>query len=388
MKIGLVLFGNLRSFRSTLSSFSLLKKTLEQTGTVDIFCHTWDIEESVTSSWWKDHKTSTPPPATVNREEIEEAYQPVKLSIESSIQFDDSAFKINSSIPVAGILSMLHTQRRAYELLQQHESQNNFRYDVVIKTRFDLLYEIAPEFNNLLIECYKQNCVYLPSSNPYELSGANSDIFAMGSGSEMEKYFSFCNNFKQAADIYFEEGYRQLIPELCMTVYLQHKGVAKRELTGMRLHILRMNNEKFQINSDRNFSSNMPQCFFTGTIEANLQVFSGKKDVLEKNSKPLVKKYMSWVDNEAGDEALEKYADFYNGEWIGIAAVSKLAVKGKNNTLFTPNVMENFFEEAFYNARYGSFRKFLLASLLMQKNNYGLFFFKVWRNRSVRKNKL
>jgi hypothetical protein len=249
---------------------------------------------------------------------------------------------------------------------------------VVIKTRFDLLYELAPEFNNLVKECINLNCVYLPSSNPYELSGSNSDIFAMGSHGEMEKYFSFCNNFKQSTEACFKAGYRHLTPELCMTVYLQQAGIAKKELTGMRLHILRMNDEKFQISSDRNFSLNMPQCFFRGTIEANAQILPDEENIISKNSVSLVKKYMGWINNKADNDTLEKYAEFYNGAWIGLSGISRLAGKGKNNPVFTPNVMKNFFEEAFLHARYGSIRKLLLASLLLFQSGYGFFFFKVW----------
>ena len=377
MKIGLVLFGNLRSFRNTLSSFNLLKQTLEQAGTVDVFCHTWDIEESVTTSWWKDNKTGNQPTATVNRQEIEAAFKPIKLIIEPSVQFDESAYKINASIPVAGILSMLLTQRRAFELLREYEEQNNFRYDVVIKTRFDLLYELSPEFNNLLSGCINRNCVYLPSSNPYELAGSSSDIFALGSRAEMEKYFSFCSNFQKATEYYFNAGYRQLIPEFCMTVYLQQTGVAMAEATGIRLHILRMNNEKFQINSDRNFTANMPQCFFSETINANLKIFSAEKNEVSKNSDRLIKKYLSWIDNEAGNDTLEKYTSFYNGAWVGSAVVSRLALCGKKNQVFISNVLKSFFEKALCNARYGNFKKFLLAGVLLLQGGYGLFFFKV-----------
>jgi len=377
MKIGLVLFGNLRSFRNTLSSFDLFKKTLEQTGSVDVFCHTWDIEESVTSSWWKENKGDNPPTPTVNRQEIEEAYHPVKLIIEPSIQFDESAYKINASIPVAGILSMLHTQRRAFELLKEYEEENKFRYDVIIKTRFDLLYELSPEFNKQVTDCLSSNCVYLPSSNPYELAGSSSDIFALGSRSEMEKYFSFCSNFQKATEYYFKAGYRQLIPEFCMTVYLQQIGVVVAETTGIRLHILRMNNDKFQINSDRNFTANMPQCFFKETIDANLKIFPLENNAITKNPDLLVKKYISWLDNNVSNNTLEKYINFYNGAWIGLATTSRLVVRVKNNPIFISNVMKSFFEKAILDARYGRHKKFLLAGLLMVQGGFGLFFFRV-----------
>jgi hypothetical protein len=377
MRIGLVLFGNLRSFRNTLSSFNFLRKTLEQAGTVDVFFHTWDIEESATNSWWKNHKADNPPPPTVNSSEIEEAYRPVKFIIEPSIQFDDSGYKVEASIPVAGILSMLHTQLRAFELLKQYEEENKFRYDVVIKTRFDLLYEIAPEFINSLNNCVKQGCVYLPSSNPYELAEASSDIFAAGSRTEIEKYFSFCSNFRKATEIYFQAGYRQLIPELCMTVYLKQTGVSTRELSGMRLHILRMNNEKFQINCDRNFHNNLPQCFYTETITANLLVLPGEGNIYARNKIRLVKKYMGWIDPDANSNALDQYAEFYIGKWIGIAAIKRLAVRERNSSIFTNGLMKNFFGGALYSAHYGFFKKCRVAFTLLQNTRYGWFYFRL-----------
>jgi hypothetical protein len=380
MKIGLVLFGHLRSYKQTLTSFQQLINQLQQSGKVDVFCHSWDIEESVTASWWKEHKTDDPPPATINAEEIKEKYQPVRFIIEPSKEFDDTAYKINSSVSIAGILSMLHSQRRAFELLVNYEKESGFRYDVVIKTRYDLLYEIAPVFSVQVNECIARNCVYLPSSNPYELAGSSSDIFALGSRREMEKYFSFCNNFKMAADAYFNDGYCQLIPELCMSAYLNKTGVKKEELTGLRLHILRMNGEKFQINSDKNFSANGPLCFYRGTIGLNKRILPEQTEIIAKNSAHLVKKYMSWLNDEADQETLRQYADFYQGRWIGTARISRLAAKGEYNLMFTPNVMKNFFEMAIRNSGYGFFKKVLLTSVLLFYRGYGFFFFRIWKN--------
>ena len=105
MRIGLVLFGHLRSFRSTHDSYKQFLKILQRSGDVDVFCHTWDIEESVTASWWKEHKPGDTPSATVNANEIIEKYRPVKYTIEPSRQFDDAGYDIKSAIPIAGILS-------------------------------------------------------------------------------------------------------------------------------------------------------------------------------------------------------------------------------------------------------------------------------------------
>ncbi len=378
MKIGLVLSGNLRSYRNTLSSFNKLKETLQQSGQVDVFCHTWNIEESVTPSWWKENKPGNPPPATVSKKQIEESFSPAGFIIEPSRQFDDSGYNFPSSVPFAGVLSMLHSQYEAYRLLEEYEQSQRFQYDVVLKSRYDLLYEVAADFNNLVNDSATNDVLYIPSSNPYELIGSGSDIFAIGSRHSIEKYFSFCNNFKEAVSNYASKGYRQFLPELCMSDYLETTGVKKRELAGLRLHILRMNGDKFQINSDKNFSDNGPLCFFRGTIELSSKILPPHSVIIKEHAEFLVKKYMSWIDPAAEDKLLQRYADFYNGKWIGMSTIKRLASLGRNNSVFSKNVMKNFFEETMRNARYGVVKKSFLAIILSLRAGYGFFFSRVF----------
>lgn len=377
MRIGLVLFGHLRSFRSTQDSYKQFLKALQQSGDVDVFCHTWDIEESLTASWWKEHKAGDIPPATVNINELKVNYNPVRCIVEPTRQFDDAGYSIRSSIPVAGILSMLHSQQQAFELLEQYELEKGFRYDVVLKARYDLVYEIAPSFPNIINECIADNCLYLPTSNPYELSGSFSDIFVLGPGKLVKEYFDFAANFKTVSEHYQQKGYTELLPELCLTQYLIERKLVIRELTGFRIHILRMNGDKFQINTDKNFADNKPLCFFRDTIETNKKIFSVNDVTVANNTPGLVKKFMSWVDKEADAKTLQQYADLYSGKWIGAAKIKRLASKGKNNFVFSANVMKNFFEEAMRNAKYGQGKKVLIASILAAWSGYGSFFFRV-----------
>ncbi len=377
MKIGLVLFGHLRSYRKTLSSFNSLKETLQRSGDVDVFCHTWDIEESLTASWWKEHKAGDILQARVNTNELEVSYNPVRYIVEPSRQFDDSGYSIRSSMPVAGILSMLHSQQQAFGALEQYELEKGFRYDVILKARYDLVYEIAPSFPGIIKECIADNCLFLPTSNPYELSGSFSDIFVLGPRKLVKEYFDFVTNFKTAAGHYQQKGYKEFLPELCLTEFLKWKNVHIKDLIGLRIHILRMNGDKFQINTEKNFSDNKPLCFFRDTIETNKKIFSVNDVTVANNTPILVKKFMSWVDKEADAETLRQYADLYSGKWIGTANIKRLASKSKNNFVFSSNVMKNFFEEAMRNAKYGQVKKVLLASILAAWSGYGSFFFRV-----------
>ena len=145
MKIGLILFGHLRSYRNTYNSFEELKTILQKPGIeLDIFCHTWDIEESVSAAWWNNGE-STHATSVVNETEFITKYNPKSCIIETSREFDAPDLGIKSSIPLAGMYSMLYSQAKAFELLKNYEKQSAQMYDVIVKTRYDLLYEFTPD---------------------------------------------------------------------------------------------------------------------------------------------------------------------------------------------------------------------------------------------------
>ena len=380
MRIGLVLFGHLRSFRSTNDSYKQFLITLRQAGDVDVFCHTWDIEESVTPSWWKEHKENAPPPATVEEKEIVARYQPKAFQIEPSINFDEPDFNIKMGTPLVGMISMLYSQRKAFELLKKYEQTSNIRYDVVIKTRYDLLYEISESFGAQVKLSMENNCLYLPSSNPYELAGAYSDIFAMGPGHLMDKYFDFNRNTKAAVDLYLLKGYKELVPELLLVIFLQQQNISINELKGLRIHILRMNGHKFQINTCKDFDINSPLCFYALTADKCRQLLKNNPSRLLENEVRVTKKYVSWIDTDANDELLDTYAHFKAGTWMSLKETKELARRANVSKVFTPNVMKEFFESAIMNAKYGAL-KMLLQATTLARNGYGTYYFKVIRKK-------
>jgi hypothetical protein len=87
---------------------------------------------------------------------------------------------------------------------------------------------------------------------------------------------------------------------------------------------------------------------------------------------------MSWIDPAAEDKLLKLYADFYNGTWIGMSEIKRLAASGKDTPVFSNNVMMNFFEEAMRNARYGIIKKSFLAIILTLKTGFGFFFIRLF----------
>ena len=377
MRIGLILFGHLRSYKDTHSSFERLKKTLMQEGEIDVFCHTWDIKESLSPAWWKTNENNDILPPVVDEAEFVSMYCPIRYQIETSRQFGEPDLGINSSIPLAGICSMLYSQLQAFRLLKKYEQQRGFHYDIIIKTRYDLVYEIAPAFEKLVRLSLDNKCIFLPSSNPYELAGAYSDIFALGTRHEMEKYFSFNDHLDEAASIYNEKGYREMVPELFMSVYLKNKSVPMRETVGFRIHILRMNGEKFSINSDKHFEGNSPLCFYKPIIEKCISFLPSKSNEVANTSTQLAKKYVSWILPERSEQEINEYVSFYKGNWIPLVKITKLVNINKQQKIFADHVLRDFFEISFWNAKYNFFKKTLLATLLAVKSGYGLLYFSI-----------
>ena len=379
MRIGVVLFGHLRSYKDTHSSFEKLKKELSQKGDVDFFCHTWDIKESLSPAWWKTNEKNNPLPPLVDEAELVSMYAPAGYQIEASRQFEEPELGIKSLTSLAGMCSMLYSQLRAFELLKKHEEKTGQPYDVVVKTRYDLLYDLAPDFAALPGLSIQNDCIYLPSSNPYELAGAFSDVFAIGSRRQMQSYFSFNDNLDEAAQIYKEKGYREMIPELFMSVYLKNRNVPIREASGIRIQILRTNGEKFSINSDKHFQANTPLCFYKPSIEKCISFLPSESNEVANNSARLVKKYLSWILQD--EKKIDDYASFNKGNWISLDKIVHLINISKQKRIFADHVLRDFFEISFWNAKYNLFNSALLATLLAVKGRYGLLYFNIMKKK-------
>lgn len=377
MRIALLLTGHLRSFRNTHPSFEALRAALAGHGQVDVFAHTWDIEESVTASWWKDHAGDAPPPPNVQEEEVKRLYGPVAYRIEPSRKFEEIPVSIKSIIPVSGLLSMLYSQYQAWKLMDTHVKETGAGYDLLVKMRYDLGYEIAPAFSTIIERGAKERTLFVPNSNPYELTGACADIFAIGAPGPMEEYLRFYEHFEPTLRIYEKKGFRELVPERCLKTYLEEKQIPHAELEGIRIHILRSNGVTFRICSDRYFEGNEPLCFFAETIGKNEAVIPPGSDLVRKNQAHLIRRYTGWLIPGLGEKDWDDLASFYGGEWIGTTLIRRLAEASANEKVLHPSVMQSFFEQALRSARYGWGRRLRIAITLYRYGPHGSFYLKV-----------
>ena len=138
-RIAVCLSGQLRTIKYTIqSTVNFFKGEHEY----DFFCHAWDHNDYKVrnpDSGLLEFKFETIPNIDEYRQLIEQSLHPKKLVINDKSHLD----KTNDGF---GWDSMMYSAMLANHFKKQYEIENNFRYDYVIKTRYDLVYNPSRHF--------------------------------------------------------------------------------------------------------------------------------------------------------------------------------------------------------------------------------------------------
>jgi hypothetical protein len=173
MKIALCLSGGLRNFKDTYYSF---KHFLLDEYEVDVFFYGLENKEGV----------------DINTKDLVRLYNPKKYKINNTEFYNSIHCKYNIPSSFYGFYNVL----KCNELKSLYENENEFKYDIVIRSRTDYFW-----FRYLTDEE-----IFLSKSNiitPEEWSfkGVNyfarSDIFAMGSSKLMDEYSNLFNRLDE-----------------------------------------------------------------------------------------------------------------------------------------------------------------------------------------------
>lgn len=129
--------------------FSCLNEQVISKYDTDVFIHAWEPEM---------------------QDEIVSLYNPKSFLFESQIDFKDKYQNLNptynlmSVSPYQNVFSMMYGRKSSIELKTKYEVENNFKYDWVILSRFDLnsaVHIFGLKFN----PDGNPNCIYFPHYN-------------------------------------------------------------------------------------------------------------------------------------------------------------------------------------------------------------------------------
>lgn len=162
---------------------------LESYPETDIFVHTWydplKENENLEYNWNSGNVQKYSSQSVLN---IKELYNPRNILIESPKTF----FNFQEKTIENNYCSQFYSIKKCNELKQTYESENNFIYDIVIRTRFDWAYCNQIDFISLDL-----NHVYIVDANHTTNVRGNkhvNDQFAIGNSSNMNHYCSTYDN--------------------------------------------------------------------------------------------------------------------------------------------------------------------------------------------------
>lgn len=178
-KIAICISGQLRS---GIQGIEVFRKFFSSLGNYDVFYHTWELDQDTSK-------------------QVQALYTPVSFLEEPPVDITQ----------VGNFGSMLYSIMMANELKKRHEIENNFRYDLVIKTRFDLIFHPLSTFPTIDI---LPRTIYSAGGNTginntdYEHHGI-SDLIFWGDSQSMDLAANTFRYYKYTAlynDIFIKEG--------------------------------------------------------------------------------------------------------------------------------------------------------------------------------------
>jgi len=171
-RIAVCFSGQPRTWRKCVDSW---QKNLFAGLEVDVFCHIWDFNTPPNSIMVGKVIVDIPVP----REEIDELFavlNPTKFKVESARLFP--FMKEDQVVRIPSFMSQYYGIMSAAMLKREHEIENDFEYDIVIKMRYDAFFNssVVEEFNSADIDTHSMYCFHY-SWDRTTKTGKVGDIF-------------------------------------------------------------------------------------------------------------------------------------------------------------------------------------------------------------------
>lgn len=229
MKIALCISGQPRNLLRNVPN--LINNLIKPNNITDIFIHTW-YDKSLDNTHFDSAQPQLDSRIGVYLPDSDlyliEHLNPKKILCEKPKTFDELNHLKN--LPTAiqkRLASNFYSVWMCNELKKNFELENNFKYDIVIKTRVDLEYFGFVELNKIVSEI-KENSIYTPriyqemrqnDSYPINSGGSYSslsDTFAFGTSVTVDGFCSVYPNF--------EKIYNEIYPYVYGEAYLGYQA--------------------------------------------------------------------------------------------------------------------------------------------------------------------
>lgn len=232
MKIALCLSGQPRGI--PFSCEEIHKNLINANPNVDIFLHAWFDPEKIGKPYGSAQPKQDGGMCGFIKEKTDEilldSYKPKKYVIEPQKEFPHArAFKSAPTAKQEVMASIFYSIYKSNELKKEYEFENNFKYDCVIRTRYDLYYHqpiCVADYDDFYKEKIVVSSRYQSAQDnlPWSKYNPMVDIFAFSSSENMD---IFCSVFPNM------ESLNKIITPPLGEVYL---GYHTRVLNNIKLY--------------------------------------------------------------------------------------------------------------------------------------------------------
>lgn len=229
-RIAVCLSGYARQFQECLPSFL---KHLVKNQEVDVFIHSWDMQ---------DYYLRTAEPQKLDQDAYISSFNPKSYLIEERPTFPLSAAMlhcIREPRDCEGMMSMFYSIFKANQLKRIYEETNNFTYDVVIRTRPDVLYKSDLDIPLNM----KKEKIYIPVFGDF---GGLNDQIAFGSSQVINKY---CDTFNRVEEL------------LNYKAWMNPEVLTRTNLEILRIGVNRINLDYSLMRNDGSLQNNFERQF-------------------------------------------------------------------------------------------------------------------------------
>jgi len=220
MKIAILVSGQPRRYRN---GFKDLKKWFLDRYDVDVYLHAWEDKVFHKYDFFNEGKLQKVYNVENNLyQNLVDWYQPKDYLFEPAIKFDAADLKGPNNQRLNSQMSMWLSLKRSWDLMEA----TGIKYDLVIKTRYDLLFTHRVANNCPLLEDvtkYDPNYIHYFEYPPHwKMADQLNDTFAVGGYDLMKIY---CNVFTHMLRIIFvDPEYYQFYTDMFIneTLIAQH----------------------------------------------------------------------------------------------------------------------------------------------------------------------
>lgn len=208
MRIAICLSGHMRRYDKAFPNFkeNILSPLFNEQ--VDIFIHTWDNAVESSSHGWQCGGYEDLANLKVDINKVAALYQPRLIESESyqdrAKTFLLSNFTDKQSTDVRYVTNgALHPASAQYkrfkcnELKIRFEKEQNFRYDIVMQYRPDIVTK-----NKISFAHFKKGCVFLHMIEPHWTTV--NDVYSYGDSETMDKFTNAFHNLREVCEAFAE----------------------------------------------------------------------------------------------------------------------------------------------------------------------------------------